>query len=179
MGGASSHAVGPLAGHFPYLGCGFSTSVTKSLGIHVPKSFNCEDTMYDSPRTLRPVPASKVSSLLLSTKSCSALGHACGHQGPHVSHRRSSHRPFTNVALSLTHRISGCDSGYAPEREALGILLLVTDTHSIPLPDLCPHGAFYTCYLSYPGSFYLRGLSIFGEAPRSPSAAPTKTVRGK
>lgn len=50
----------------------------------------------------------------------------------------------------------------------------MTETHSIPFPDLCPHGAFYTCYLSYPGSFYLRGLSVFGEAPSSPSAAATK-----
>lgn len=175
-----SLAVGPLAGHFPYVGCGFSTCVTKRL-----ESMSLKVSIAKIPYMTLPGPSGLCQHPRWALYSHRpnpywALGHAYVYINDlTVSYVRSRHRPFTNVAFPLTHRIPGCDSGYAPEREALGILLLMTDAHSIPFPDLCPHGAFYTCYLSYPGSFYLRGLSISGEAPISPLAAATKTVRGK
>ena len=52
-----------------------------------------------------------------------------------VSYRGSGYRRFTNIASSLTDRISGCNSD---KEEALGIILFMRDAHSIPFPDLHP-----------------------------------------
>ena len=68
----------------------------------------------------------------------------------------SSCRPVTNTASSLPDRISGCSS----DKEALGIILLMSDAHLVPFPDIypppqdpsphvtCPNAAASTCLVS-------------------------------
>lgn len=78
-----------------------------------PKGFNCLYGTHNSPRTLKIVSASRVRLLTLTHKILDEfLAMEYAHtNGLTVSYRDSGHRPFTNVVLSLTHRISGCDSG--------------------------------------------------------------------
>lgn len=78
-----------------------------------------------------------------------------------VSCGGSSCRPVTNTASSLPDRISGCSSG----KEALGIILLMSDAHLVPFPDVYPPGSFSTCDLSQCSSLYLFSLFMSGEAP--------------
>lgn len=89
---------------------------------------------------------------------------AYAHTNNPVSYRGSGHRPFTNVVFSLPHRTSGCDSGYALGGGGLANHSLGDRCPLHPFSTLLPPEAFYTFYLSHPGSFYLLGLSISGEA---------------